>query len=371
MAALETPRVLLVAPSSPPYGGMALQAQLLRQLLSRDGQPVCFVASNFPLPKWVQRVSGLRAAVRFGGIWPKLWRAASQAEVMHVFAASWFYFYAVVWPAVVVGRMLGIRIVLNYRGGEAGRFFRWNGWAAWPVFRMATVVTAPSHFLASLLRERFRVPVAIVPNPLDTAAFRYRDRARICARFVVARHLEPIYDIESVLKAFRAIQQRRPEASLIIAGTGSQEGHLRGLASAWKLENVRFLGHVAHDDLPGIYEDCDIFLNASRVDNFPGALIEASAAGLVIVSTGAGGIPYIYEQETSALLTSPGAWQELAEAAEKVLSNPALARTLRQRALDIVRGCDWAEVRQALYEAYGLTPKNDSLDRTPAAGAVR
>ena len=176
----------------------------------------------------------------------------------------------------------------------------------------------------------------------------------------MTRHLEKMYDLESVLRAFEVVQKNHPEASLRIAGTGSQEESLRNLAASMELRNIRFLGHVAHEDMPALYDECDIFINASRVDNFPGALLEASAAGLPVVSTGAGGIPFIYQHEQNALLTDPGNWQGLAAGVERVLASPALALALSTEGAALARTCDWKGVRISLYNAYGLSPKQDS-----------
>ena len=193
---------------------------------------------------------------------------------------------------------------------------------------MADVVTDPSQFLASVIQRHFGISVVIVSNILDHSIFRFRERPAVRPRLVVARQLEEIYDIESVLKAFREIQERHPDACPAVAGTGSQEGRLRALSREWGLRGVSFLGHVAHDDLPRLYAEYDIFINASRVDNFPGALVEASAAGLALVTTAAGGIPFMYEHEKDALLAPPGNWQALADAVETLLESPALARRL-------------------------------------------
>jgi len=355
-------RVLLVAPSPPPYGGMAIQARLLEELLRRDGHSVVFFPSNIPFPEWIRfldRLRYVRTVVRLVMIWMTLWRKIRQAEVVHVFAASWVYFFAVVCPAVLYGRLQGKQVILNYRGGDARQFFRVYGWAVKPVFTLASVVSAPSQFLATVIRDCFRVPVLIVPNILNGSVFQYRQRIAFQAKMLVTRHLEKIYDVESALKALRKLQERYPEASLWIAGTGSQEEYLRGLVSTWNLKNVRFLGHVSHADLAGIYDQCDILLNASRVDNFPGALLEASGAGLVVVSTCAGGIPFMFENGKSALLVQPGDWEGLARAVESVLQCPSLAPSLVAQASALARECDWKQVRLSVYKAYGFSIDED------------
>jgi glycosyltransferase involved in cell wall biosynthesis len=352
-------KVLLVAPLPPPYGGMALQARQLDHLLKHDGVDVDVLASNFRLPsplRAIERVPGVRTCLRAVFIWFLLWPRIGRADVVHVMAASWLYFFLAVYPAVLVGRVRGKRVVINYRGGEAREFFQRYGWIASPAFTLARTVTAPSEFLACAIRERFGVPVSIVPNILDSSRFVYRERRRIRPTLLVTRHLEKMYDIESVLKAYRLVQARHSDVTLWIAGGGSEEAHLRNLVSAWGLPNVQFLGEVAHENLPAIYDHCDIYLNASLVDNFPGALLEASAAGLVVVSTRAGGIPFLFEHGRTAWLVEPGDWRALANAVEEVLESPSVAVDMTKAALTIVRACHWAEVRTQLYQAYGAGP---------------
>lgn len=349
--------ILIVAPSPPPSGGMALQARLLERLLREDGLAVSFLASNCELPRILRachRVPGLRTLLRFQLMWMALWRHVKQVQVVHVFAASWLYFFAVVFPAIVIGRICGRKTVLNYRGGEAARFFERWGWLAKPVFRAADVITAPSEFLAEVIRRSFDVPVRIVPNILDVSAFCFRQRAGFRPTILVTRNLERMYNVESVLRAFGKVREWYPDASLWIAGSGSDEPRLRGLAAGWKLDNVRFLGHVAHSELPAIYRQCDILMNASRVDNFPAALVEGSAAGLVVVSTATGGIPFIYRNDDNALLVSPDDWQALAEAVDRIVQCPSLAQRLTKSACALVHQCAWENVRKELYAVYGF-----------------
>jgi glycosyltransferase involved in cell wall biosynthesis len=149
-------------------------------------------------------------------------------------------------------------------------------------------------------------------------------------------------------------------------GTGDQEKYLRGLVSTWKLENVEFLGYVPQEDLPAVYEKCDILLNASLADNFPGSLVEAAAAGLIVVSTGVGGIPFIFENDKNAILVEPGDWAGLAAGALRVLEDPALASRLAKDALKQCQEYDWKNVRRLLYPMYGfedvLVASNDRHD---------
>jgi len=364
-------RVLVVAPSPPPMGGMAIQAQNLVRLLQQDGIEAELFASNFALPallRVLERVPVVRTAARIALIGFFLAPKIRRADVVHVLAASWLYFFAVVYPAVLLGTVYRKRVVLNYRGGAADLFFRRYGWLAWPVFKMSSRLTTPSRFLAELIQRRFGVPVSIVPNVLDLTAFKYRRRAVFRPRLLVTRQLEKIYDVASVLRAFREVQQCRGDASLWIAGSGSEEPALRELSSAWELRNVRFLGNVPHDELPAVYAECDVYVNASLVDNFPGSLLEASAAGLVVVTTAAGGIPFLYADGLTACLVEPGDWRGLARRIEEVFESPAQATKLTEAAAEMVRGCAWVHVRTVLFEAYGFDAPAISTPAVPMEG---
>lgn len=350
-------RVLLISPVPPPYGGMALQAVLLQKKLRVDGVSAELLGYSHPLPpafRFLERIPGLRTLFRAGRFCITAWQRVRSSDVIHILAASWIYFFLIVCPAVLMSRLQGKRVILNYRGGDADQFLKWCGWLVKPVFQMADVITAPSGFLAQVIRHRVGLSVAIVPNIVDFSRFHYRDHSPVQPKMLVTRHLEELYGIESVLRAFRHIQSKHPTASLWIAGTGTQEAYLRNLASNWALRNVKFLGHIDHGSLAGVYDQCDILLNASRIDNFPASLMEASAAGLVVVSTDAGGIPFMYEHGKNALLAAIGDWQGLASEVECVLRQQDLARSLAFAGRQLCQQCDWANVRHRLYAVYGF-----------------
>jgi glycosyltransferase involved in cell wall biosynthesis len=348
---------------------MALQAKLLAKMVEEDGIAVDLLGHTQPLPvllRFLDRVPVFRTLLRAFVFYWRFWFRARHVAVIHILAASWLNFLLVVGPAVVMGRLRRKRIILNYRGGDADGFLKYFAWLAKPVFQMADCVTAPSGFLAEVIQRRTGVSVSIVPNIINFSIFRHRERMEFQPKMLVTRHLEEIYGIETVLMAYRHILREYPAASLWIAGTGSLEGRLRALVSSWGLSNVRFLGYVDHKSLPGIYDECDILLNASQVDNFPGSLLEASASGLAVVSTNAGGIPFLYENGKNALLVEVGDWQALASEAIRVMRNPGMTRQLGAASLELCRRCEWSSVRRTLYRVYGFQFEQENREASPA-----
>ena len=168
-----------------------------------------------------------------------------------------------------------------------------------------------------------RYPHAVVvPNPVDTDLFRYgwepsRIRQGVTARSLNSRK----YGVDL---AIRAIAQTR-DADLRVVGTGALEGSLRRLAVSLGAR-VTFAGRfIPHADMPNLYTQFGFFLAASRVEAQGVAMCEAMAAGLPVVATRVGGIPEFVRDAHGGILVSPGDWQALGAAIDRLVADPAFA----------------------------------------------
>jgi glycosyltransferase involved in cell wall biosynthesis len=93
------------------------------------------------------------------------------------------------------------------------------------------------------------------------------------------------------------------------------------------------------------YDRADVYMNASDIDNMPNSIIEAFACGLPVVTTRAGGIPYVVEQERNGLLVNLGDHEGLAAAALRLLDDGALAqRVISEGLRDVEQQYTWAAV---------------------------
>ena len=134
--------------------------------------------------------------------------------------------------------------------------------------------------------------------------------------------------MDDVIRAFGVVQEQLPAAELTLVGDGSERPALEQLVQELGLRNVRFLGRVAPAEMPAQYEAADIYLNASRIDNMPQSILEAYASGTAVVTTDAGGIPFILRQEETGLMAPVGDWKALGQAALRLLTEPGLAHRL-------------------------------------------
>lgn len=354
---LRDSSICVIAPLPPPNGGMSLQAEKLISRLAGEGFSVCVIATNPQPPRalrWAHGVSGVRTVIREVQYLIVLVRGLRDCDIVHHFSASGLYFFLHSAPVLVLGRFLRKRMILNYRGGRAPDFLgRWHWWVV-PLMRLADALAVPSAFLEKTFRE-YSLDTTLLPNIADTESFSWRDRPQFTPRLLVTRGLDPMYNIECILRAFQMVQRCYPTAVLTVAGEGSEERRLRDLVSGWGCQGIRFLGAVPHRDLPALYASHDIYVNSSNVDNFPGALVEAACCGLPIVTTCAGGIPYMIRDRHNGLLVELNDDSGLASAVIEVLEKPQLGRALASQARLWAEQFSWARVCPILLDCYGIS----------------
>ncbi|HVX65431.1 MAG TPA: glycosyltransferase family 4 protein [Bryobacteraceae bacterium] len=324
-------RVLVIAPSARILGGQALQARRLLAYLEREPSLApAFQPLDLPLPSAVERIRFLRTVIRFLLFLPVLLWRVPRYDVIHAFAASYWSYTLWTMPSIIVGRLFGKKVVVHYHSGEAeDHLAHWR--SAIPSLMLAHEIVVPSQYLVDVF-ARFGLRSRAIFNILDTAPLRYRQRGRLRPVFLTNRGLEPLYNVGCVLRAFAIVQRRYPEASLTVAHDGSCRASLEALAAELGLVNTRFVGQVAPEKMPDLYDASDIYLTSPDLDCMPGSILECFASGLPVVATKAGGIPYIVEHERTGLLVNCNDHQALAECALWLLEDGKLASRLAERA---------------------------------------
>jgi glycosyltransferase involved in cell wall biosynthesis len=349
------PHVCVVGPLPPPSGGMANQCEQLLRLLRAEGVMTGFVRTNSPYsPQWISSVPYLRAVFRLLPYLGALWRAYGRADVVHLFANSGWAWHLVAAPAIALARWRGVPVIVNYRGGQAADFLATAPAHVTAALRAAALRVTPSTFLQEVF-ARHGLPVEIIPNVVDLTRFapqpvRMRGDA---PHLVVTRNLERIYDLPTALRAFAIVRRSYPRARLTVAGSGPDRAALEAEAAALGLgDSVCFAGRIENADIGSLYGTADLMLNPSTADNMPISILEALAAGVLVVTTDAGGVPHLVRHEASALLVPVGDAAGMAAAALRLLDDGALAERLRQQGLREAARYAWPVVRGQWLEAY-------------------
>ena len=221
--------------------------------------------------------------------------AATGAEIMHNHS---LWMMPNIYPAHAV-RGKACRLIVSPRGTLSRYALRRSRWLKWPVWhlgqRAALFSAAGLHATSEaeygdIRRLGIKAPVAIIPNGTEIpeeGATRERGAKR---RVLFLGRLHPTKGVDLLLKAWRALGERRQGWELVIAGPLKTEYSvsLKKLAVDLGVESVSFAGEVTGEGKGALYRSADLFVLPSHSENFGIAVAEALAHGVpAIVTKGA------------------------------------------------------------------------------------
>jgi len=226
------------------------------------------------------------------GAIPWLWANVRSFDVVHIHAL--FSFTSTC--AALVARLRGVPYVvrplgtLNKFGVTQRRPILKSISLAFvevPIVRRAAAV----HFtaLSEMNESMTAVPVSrscVVPIGVPSKIGRPRVMSPDGADILYLGRLDPVKNLEALLRGFAKLLLRHPSARLTIAGSGAANYVATLQALATKLElgrNVVWAGHVEGEQKDQYLSRDSIFVLASHSENFGIAAVEAMAAGLPCV----------------------------------------------------------------------------------------
>lgn len=159
------------------------------------------------------------------------------------------------------------------------------------------------------------------------------------------RALEPLYNVEAVLRAFAVARRERPDAQLLVAGRGSQEDALRRQADRLGLDGVTFLGQMDPATLAKALSEAQVYVSVPSSDSLALSNLEAMAAGAFPVVSDLPSVDGWIVQGVNGLRVPVGNVDALTDALRRAMSDAELRRTA-------------AETNRTLAEARGLREAN-------------
>lgn len=215
---------------------------------------------------------------------------------------------------------------------EAPRWTPLHNWITRYALANADHVTATGMRLAgaTLRYAPKSTPVTVVPYGVDLERFAPRERGGDRGEVVVGAvaRLSREKGLDVLLRAVAKIGDRAP-LRVVLAGDGPERGRLERLAGKLGIDDrVAFRGEVAHDNVPNVLSELDIFAMPSRAEGFGVAALEAQAMELPVVASRVHGIPDTVEDGRTGLLVPPDDVDALAAAIERLATDGELRRSL-------------------------------------------
>jgi len=135
------------------------------------------------------------------------------------------------------------------------------------------------------------------------------------------------------LEALAAVLPKHPQAHIVMAGDGPDRKNLEAAAAELGLaDRVAFTGYIGGARKMTLLAESSIFLlPTAHPEGMPNAILEAMAAGDVVISTPVGGIPDVLEDGRNGALLPRADVALIAEALDRYLSDPALTKEIQAR----------------------------------------
>jgi glycosyltransferase involved in cell wall biosynthesis len=254
----------------------------------------------------------------------RLWRLRSSLRSVRPDVIVAFMTEASV-VTVVAALGLGIPVVVTERNQPdrpgLGTIRRLARRLSYP---LASAMIVQTNEIACWARARFRLPVHVLPNPVQNSPIERitkRDDGQV---IVAAGRLVHQKGFDILIDSFARVAESHPMWQLVIYGTGPEQHRLEA-----QIERLSLNGRVSlaglTNDIEGVLKGADLFVLASRFEGYPNVLLEALSLGCpVIASECPGGTSEILEKGRHGLLVPVGDVTRLAQGLDRMMSDTAL-----------------------------------------------
>jgi glycosyltransferase involved in cell wall biosynthesis len=166
--------------------------------------------------------------------------------------------------------------------------------------------------------------------------------------------VQPRKNYKRLVEALAVLRAEGTDAALVIAGgKGWMETPIFDTVTRLGLEpHVKFLGYVDDSDLPALYTHAAAFAMPSLYEGFGLPVLEAMACGTPVVTSSVSSLPEAAGD--AALLVDPTDVEAIADALRRILTDTALAQSLRAKGLAHVMPYTWGRTAAQLADAFAV-----------------
>mgnify|MGYP000147177190 FL=1 len=232
-----------------------------------------------------------------------------------------------------LARIFKIKYILILRGGNLPYRINYSKTISNFIFKNSYKNVAPSNYLKIAFEKR-NYKTIFIPNILDIDKYSFKNRKIIRPKILWVRAFRNLYNPTLAIEVLKLVKEQFPEASLCMVGPkhdNSFQDSIK-LAEKYQLENsVEFTGILQKEEWHKKAKEFEIFIKTTNFDNTPVSVMEAMALGLVIISTNAGGMPYLIDNGINGILVDKENAEQMANQIFKVLKQQNIKLTVNAR----------------------------------------
>lgn len=186
------------------------------------------------------------------------------------------------------------------------------------------IIVLAQSFKDDLIKWGITTPIFITTTKVDDGLLKDFNFAKKLWEPVILflTRIETYKGIFTTLEAFEIVKAKYPNATLIIAGDGTQLAKAKDFVNNQKLKDVRFLGNIDGSELKNAFTNSSIYILPSHSEGMPTSVLEAMAFGLPVISRPVGGLVDFFENDRMGYLIESFEPKEYAEKILGLLENP-------------------------------------------------
>jgi len=265
--------------------------------------------------------------------------------LIDTYSTSNFYFALILSQ---LARILRVKYIPILHGGNLPIRLRKSPKFSRLIFNNSYLNLTPSHYLFNeFMQKGFKT--TYIPNAINLKNYQFKKRTKVQPKLLWVRAFDKIYNPILAIDVLTLLKVKYPEASLCMVGPdkdGSLKRVIQKASENGVLNSVEFTGILAKEAWIQKSEYFDIFINTTTVDNIPMSVIEAMALGLPVVSTNAGGLPYLITNEINGILVKNNNAVNMTNSIEKLLTNFDKVALVAKNARKMVFEFDVERVKQ-------------------------
>lgn len=230
-------------------------------------------------------------------------------------------------------------------------------------YNKCNLITCPSESTRKELKDNnFFKPMKVISNGIDLKSFENLNREKIKEEYKLNNktilfigRIAYEKNIKYLLKCFKIVLKKIPDAKLLIVGGGPQMEEIQNFSDMLNIsKNVIFTGKIEHRVLikSEIFKTCKIFVTASTTENQPITLLEAQANGLVCVGMNVRGIKDLIKNNYSGYLVRKDNKNEFAKKIIALLKSKELLNKMSKNTLKEIKKHDISLVVQEWEKNY-------------------
>ncbi|NLU66326.1 glycosyltransferase family 4 protein [Streptomyces sp. HNM0574] len=235
--------------------------------------------------------------------------------------------------------------------------------AAYPILQPAlekiSARIAVSEYARRTLVEHLGGDAVVIPNGVDVGFFAaaepkpaWQGTPEAPTIGFIGRIDEPRKGLPVLMKALPRILEEQPGTRLLVAGRGDEEEAVAGLPEEMR-ERVEFLGMVSDEDKARLLRSVDLYVAPNTGgESFGIILVEAMSSGAPVLASDLDAFAQVLDGGAAGELFANEDADALAEAALRLVGDPARLAELRERGSRHVRRFDWSTVGADILAVY-------------------